>query len=55
MSLVLTDIISQDYTTLFNEVKTLKNSKANLVEWDIDNANDVIRFTLDYYLLSLIT
>lgn len=53
MSLVLTDIISQDYTTLFNEVKTLKNSKTNLADWDIDNANDVIRFTLDYYLLSI--
>lgn len=53
MSLVLTDIISQDYTTLFNEVKTLKNSKSTLADWDIDNANDILRFTLDYYLLSI--
>lgn len=53
MSLVLTDIISQDYVTLFNEIKTLKNSKSNLVDWDIDNPNDIIRFTLDYYLLAI--
>lgn len=51
--LVLADIISQDYQSLFNEVKTLKNSKSTLADWDIDNPNDVIRFTLEHYLLSI--
>lgn len=53
MSLILAEIIQHDYSTLFNEVKTLKNSKPNLANWDIDNANDILRFILDYYLLSI--
>lgn len=53
MALTLTEIVNLSYTDLFNEVKTLKNGDSNLDGWDIDNPNDILRFVLDYYLLSL--
>jgi len=53
MAVTLTDIVNLSYSDLFNEIKTLKAGDSNLDGWDIDNPNDILRFVLDYYLLSL--